>query len=206
MGEQNPSNLPPWWAEALLRALLPARDRETVPGDLLEEYRESVALLRGRLIANRWYVRQVASVIVRRQTMWAVLFSITLVARVAVDAFVPTDNFSTRAVFTTYVTVNIWLSAGFACGWRTASLKGSVVGGGLTAVLACLLVYAGTAAILGVIMVSGNDAAWASIQRSGGAAEMILLPVMTVIPATVLATIGGAAALLTRRVLRIAGN
>ena len=203
MSEQNPSTLPPRWAEGLLRTMLPARDRESVSGDLLEEYCESVAPLGGRAMANRWYVRQVASVIVRHQTIWALLFALALVVRAAADAFVPTDSFATRAAVTRYVAVNIWLSAGFACGWRTASLTGAIVGGGITAVLACLLVYAGTAAILGVVVVSGNDAAWVSIQRSGGVAEMFVLPVLAVVPAMALATIGGAAALLTRRVHRI---
>src|SRR5215467_7782266 len=33
---------PPTWAESLLRLLLTSKDRESVSGDLLEEYRESI--------------------------------------------------------------------------------------------------------------------------------------------------------------------
>ena len=37
-----PTTVPPCWAESLLRLLLPPKDRESVSGDLLEEYRDSV--------------------------------------------------------------------------------------------------------------------------------------------------------------------
>jgi hypothetical protein len=39
---------PPRWAEALLRAILPPRDEETVSGDLLEECRERALPERGQ--------------------------------------------------------------------------------------------------------------------------------------------------------------
>jgi hypothetical protein len=52
---------PPAWAESLLRALLAPRNRDTVSGDLLEEYREVVLPARGHLRAGLWYLRQVSS-------------------------------------------------------------------------------------------------------------------------------------------------
>jgi hypothetical protein len=52
---------PPRWAEILLDRLLAARDRETVVGDLREEYAESIVPRRGRLRGNLWYLRQVSS-------------------------------------------------------------------------------------------------------------------------------------------------
>jgi hypothetical protein len=54
---------PPRWADALLRLCLRPRDRQTVTGDLLEEYREVVLPGRGRLRAQLWYFRQVFSLI-----------------------------------------------------------------------------------------------------------------------------------------------
>lgn len=57
--------MPPRWAEALLERLLAARDRQTVAGDLREEYAESIVLRRGRLLANMWYLRQVLSFLPR---------------------------------------------------------------------------------------------------------------------------------------------
>jgi hypothetical protein len=54
---------PPAWAEALLRSLVGPRNRDTISGDLLEEYREVVLPQRGDLGARLWYLRQVASFI-----------------------------------------------------------------------------------------------------------------------------------------------
>ena len=47
------------WADVLLRLLLPARDRDTISGDLLEEYREDILPAKGPFRARLWYARQV---------------------------------------------------------------------------------------------------------------------------------------------------
>jgi hypothetical protein len=52
---------PPRWAEALLECLLPEHVRETVVGDLREEFVESALQRKGLLRARLWYLRQVAS-------------------------------------------------------------------------------------------------------------------------------------------------
>jgi len=49
---------PPRWLEHALIFLLSPRDRETIAGDLLEEYREEQAPRLGALRANLWYLRQ----------------------------------------------------------------------------------------------------------------------------------------------------
>jgi hypothetical protein len=54
---------PPRWLEGLLLHFLPARNRETISGDLLEEYREEQAPRSGALRANIWYLRQILSLI-----------------------------------------------------------------------------------------------------------------------------------------------
>src|SRR4029077_9245914 len=50
---------PPAVPHALLLLLLPANGRETVSGDLLEEYAEARVPALGRLRADLWYWRQV---------------------------------------------------------------------------------------------------------------------------------------------------
>jgi hypothetical protein len=52
---------PPRWAEFALSLLLKAGDRESIPGDLLEQYREDVLPRTGWLRSQLWYGRQVAS-------------------------------------------------------------------------------------------------------------------------------------------------
>ena len=49
---------PPKWLERMLIWLLPARDRDTISGDLLEEYREEQVPRLGHRRANIWYLRQ----------------------------------------------------------------------------------------------------------------------------------------------------
>jgi hypothetical protein len=52
---------PPRWAEYVLRLVLKPRDRDTISGDLLEEYREVALPTLGPLRANVWYVKQTGS-------------------------------------------------------------------------------------------------------------------------------------------------
>ena len=61
--------LPPRWAEAVLRLMLPRGDRDSVSGDLLEEYRESIVPALGRRAAA-WYVRQLAGYLWRITWGW----------------------------------------------------------------------------------------------------------------------------------------
>jgi hypothetical protein len=54
---------PPRWAERFLRLFLARRDRESITGDLLEEYREAILPTRSRFRAQMWYVGQALSLI-----------------------------------------------------------------------------------------------------------------------------------------------
>jgi hypothetical protein len=54
---------PPRWAEAMLRSLVRPSDRESISGDLLEEYRAARRPTLGALRANIWYIRHVLSVL-----------------------------------------------------------------------------------------------------------------------------------------------
>jgi hypothetical protein len=56
---------PPRWAEAVLLAILPAADAESISGDLLEAYRDEQLPARGRAGADRWYIHQVARTFLR---------------------------------------------------------------------------------------------------------------------------------------------
>ncbi len=52
---------PPGWLERMLLLFLNSRDRETISGDLLEEYREEKLPGLGSRRANYWYLRQLIS-------------------------------------------------------------------------------------------------------------------------------------------------
>ena len=55
---------PPRWAERLLRLVLNPADRDTITGDLLEEYREAIVPTLGLPAARRWYVKHALSIAV----------------------------------------------------------------------------------------------------------------------------------------------
>ncbi|HZM92968.1 MAG TPA: permease prefix domain 2-containing transporter [Vicinamibacterales bacterium] len=59
---------PPRWAHALLKSFVRPSDTESIPGDLLEEYREVKRPLLGRRRADAWYVKQAFSV------LWSVVW------------------------------------------------------------------------------------------------------------------------------------
>ena len=56
---------PPHWAETMLISVLRPADRESVSGDLLEEYRVARLLALGALRADGWYVKHALSVLWR---------------------------------------------------------------------------------------------------------------------------------------------
>ena len=76
MKHPNNSVRPPRWAEAMLRMFLRADEAETESGDLLEAYRDSIYPIRGRRLADLWFIRQVGSYFVRATAGWGVLFGL----------------------------------------------------------------------------------------------------------------------------------
>jgi len=71
----NRESNPPLWAEAMLRSLLRPSDRDSISGDLLEEYREARRPALGAPRANVWYIKHVLSVLWR--LMWPCLLALT---------------------------------------------------------------------------------------------------------------------------------
>ena len=74
------SSAPPSWAQELLTWLVPLSSEESIPGDLLEEYREAVRPSRGQWRANLWYLRQVAGFLCRLTWMFVVLNAAALIS------------------------------------------------------------------------------------------------------------------------------
>jgi hypothetical protein len=83
-----PTTLPPSWAESLLRLILRPEDRDSVSGDLLEEYRQSIVPAMGAK-ANRWYIRQVTWYVLRATWAWGVLVAAICVWRYLLDTLAP---------------------------------------------------------------------------------------------------------------------
>ena len=114
----NDSN-PPRWAEAVLRSLLRPSDRESIPGDLLEEYREVRQPALGTFRADAWYVKHVLSVLWLLIWPWTVAMAGLSVASLAVIRH--PWNISVAPV----PRVSLWDFVIFA--WRATTLPGGQV-------------------------------------------------------------------------------
>lgn len=194
---------PPRWADLLLGCLLGPEDRQTVPGDLLEEYRVGVLPARGQAAADAWYVRQVLGFVWRATWPWALAFSAAYVGRVALDWLVPPADFHLRATISTAFAVAILLAAGAHVAWRT----GSVAGGTLAAVATAAVAALASAAGVGILLSIWHDPSTLNaIQDSGGLDEAFTLPISMVVPALVVGTLGGVVGGAARRLVgRTAG-
>lgn len=193
-------NTPPPLAEAVLRLVLAPGDRETVSGDLLEEYSEAVLPARGRRRADWWYVAQVGGFVARANGVWAALWAVAFVARDALDQFVPTSDFHARSTVSTATAAAIFLSAGFWAAWRSQSIRAGALAGVASASLGAMIGVLGSVALLALSHDAGTLAA---IDASGGLGESFTLPVIVIVPATVLATLGGVCGLTFRRIASI---
>jgi hypothetical protein len=127
---------------------------------------------------------------VRECSLWALLFSASFVARTALDWFVPTTEFATRATTSTWIGVTILLLAGFRAAWTLRSPTAGLFAGVGTALMAAVLSAIGA----GVLIAIWHDAQTLdAIQGSGGLAEVFTLPWMLIIAAALLGLIGGLA-------------
>ena len=154
---------PPQWAEALLRLLLKPKDRESVSGDLLEEYRDTVVPARGPA-ADRWYVWQVGSFLLRMSWGWGAVLGAALVIRYLFDTLVPVADYRMRATFLTYTIIGACLLAGFSTAWRTRSIRSGVLTSFSAATIGALLSIVGT----GVMLAIWHDPATLDEWRNSG--------------------------------------
>ena len=191
---------PPAWAEHVLRSLLKPEDRDSVSGDLLEEFRETVVPSRGRVGADIWYVRQVAGFVWRRAWLSGVLLAAAGLGREALDWWLsPTTDFYARATVSTWLAISIFTGAGWWSAWRSGSVAAGALAGLATGVISAIVV---DVVSLAELALWHDPHTMRMIAASGGVEEVFLLPPMVVVPGTICALVGGAfgrmAALLVR--------
>jgi hypothetical protein len=187
---------PPGWAEILLRACLGRGDSDSVSGDLLEQYRESVRPARGRRRADLWYVTQVLGFVWRSARLWAALFAAAFLARTALDWLVPPADFHARANVSTLLGAGIVLVAAFQAAARSGSVAAGPVIGLATAAIAAPLELVGAMTLLAA---RHDPITLAAIHTSGGLAEVLTLPLLMLLPGLILGTIGGVLGALANR-------
>lgn len=180
---------PPRWAEAILHMLVKPDDRETISGDLLEEYRAAIVPTRGRA-ADLWYIRQVAWYLLRASWVWGALIGSSLVIRYLLDTLVPAADYRMRASVLSWTIIGMCMLAGFLTAWRTRSMRGAVLASFTAAMIGALVSIVGTAMMLAVWHDPATLAEW---RRSGGVDEALIYVPLIVIALGIMIGIVGAA-------------
>ena len=181
------------------RSLVIAADLESVPGDLLGEYCESLYPVRGRRGTDAWYVTQVLGFGWRNACLWAAVFATAVLSRTALDWLAPTADFHVRAAVSTSLGIGILLLAAFCAAYRSGLVAAGIIVGVATAALAAPLEVAGTV----ILLVGFHDpVTMAAIRGSGGLEEALILPLVMILPGILLGTIGGFLGAVAKRVLR----
>ena len=170
MKTDNSDVRPPRWAEAILRLLLKPADRESVSGDLLEEYRDTTVPTLGSA-ADRWYVRQVGWFLLRASWAWAVVIGAALVIRYVLDTRVPVTDYRMRATALTYTLMAVCLLAAFSTALRTQSMRAGVLTSFSAAAMGALFSIVGTAVML---VIWHDPATLDEWRRSGGLDEAFI--------------------------------
>jgi hypothetical protein len=182
--------LPPRWAESFLRLMLPGKDRESISGDLLEEYRESIVPAVGRR-ADRWYVRQVAGYVWRMTWGWGAFIGAILVTRYLFDSLAPVQYTAgvvhpRSAIMSDTLIATFVLAAGWQA-WRSGHARSGLVVAFAAAVFGGFLSSAGVVACLAVWH---DPATLRAVEGSGGVDEalwgvpLLLIPIGLVTGAT----------------------
>ena len=180
---------PPAWAEELLQFVVRRDHRDSISGDLLEEYRERILPSRGTAAADRWYIRQMLGYLWRATWVWAVVMAAAAVLRDVFDQFDPPQSYHLRSMVTTYTAIALFASAGFFGARRTRSFVGGAVAGFAIGVIAAVITVIASALMLAV---AHDPRTMHAIARSGGLDEQFILPFVIVVPGTMFATIAAA--------------
>ena len=179
---------PPAWAEATLALLLAPADRESVTGDLLEEYRDSIRGARGRWLADAWYLRQLAGFIVRTWAIWGAVLAASVVGRYTVDWWLsPTDTFYARSVVSTAFAASVFFGVGLWSAWRSQSVRAGALAGITTGAISAVLVNIVSLVLLAIWH---DPHTMTVIRASGGLDEAFTLPLLIILPGTMCAAFG----------------
>ncbi len=163
---------PPRWAEGILRVLLKPDDRETVSGDLLEEFRDAIVPSRGRA-ANLWYIRQVTWYLLQASWVWGTVMGSALVTRYLLDTLVPPADYTMRASVLSWTILGVCMLAGFLTAWRTRSMGAGVLATATAATIAAVISIVGAAMMLAV----WHDPVTLDEWRRGGGVDEALIDV-----------------------------
>lgn len=118
---------PPARAQALVLMLVRQKTRDSVLGDLLEEYRETQVPEHGKAAADRWFMRQALGFLWSAAAVPGALVAGVLTVRMLFDVAAPLPDVADRAWTTTLATMMVFTFTGFRLGLLTRRMSGAVV-------------------------------------------------------------------------------
>ena len=179
---------PPAWAQSLVSMLVPHRTRDSVVGDLLEEYREQ-APARGEAAADRWYIRQALGFVWRASLNPGFALGGNFAGRMVLDVVGPVSNLASRSQVTTFIAMAIFAIWGFRLGRATGRVGGALVMAIVASVAGSTFALVLTLAAMGVagLVLDVDARTWAALLEGLD----IPLPIIAVI-GVVLASAGAA--------------
>jgi len=174
----------------MLRMFLRADEAETESGDLLEAYRDSIYPIRGRRLADLWFIRQVGSYFVRATAGWGVLFGLLWVEGPFRMLLAGRDWFG-GDIEQKVIATGIFLLAARRA-WRSQQVRAGIL-------LAIGIAFAG-----GVIWILGVVVQWArwdlsigpieSLRRNFDWRPVFIVPALSIAAGAILGTAGAGAA------------
>jgi hypothetical protein len=158
---------PPTLAQALIDMLAPYKTRDSVLGDLLEEYGETQAPQYGVAAANRWYTRQAFGFLWRAAAVPGALVGGVLTVRMLLDVAAPIPDLADRAWLTTLAMMMLFTLTGFRVGLSTRRVAGAIVTALAATAIGTVAAYAGVAISMGIAaaLVHPGPAAWAGLRE-----------------------------------------
>jgi hypothetical protein len=200
MHDERVNPRPPRPAEALVRMVIEPRHRDSLSGDLLEEYRDTIVPSLGAGGADRWYVARALGFLWRAIWPWATLIAAVLVARGLVDTLAPTRYVPgvvhPRSSIMSGALMAVWLSSGFVGAWRLGRIGSGIL------VAFSAAVAGGALSVVGSLL---QLALWHdpqhldAIAQSGGVDEMLGGVALILVPVgTWVGTLGAIAGMVAR--------
>jgi hypothetical protein len=183
---------PPEWAQWLVSNLVPARTRDSVLGDLLEEYRDSQMAERGKAAADAWYVRQALAFLWRAAHPIGLALAGNLSGRLVCDLlFTATArDLYARSLITTFLAMAFFVWFGFRLGQTTGRTAGAAVAALAGTVIATLYAYVFVLACMGAALLLTVDAGVWSALLEGLDIPVPVLAAIGLALSTAAATIG----------------
>jgi hypothetical protein len=141
----------------------PARHRDGIVGDFLEEYHAVQVPRRGEAAADAWYVRQVLLFLWRAACWWGLALGALIVVRDGIDIYVPTHDYYVRSAWTTYTAMSIYAACGIRAGWSYGRVLSGTVIGLTAAVIASVIGLVSPLLFMGALLArhtAGHDGLW----------------------------------------------